>query len=96
MWVKPPEVLARDRLLGSYKVKPVIKLLKQTLVGTGVLLDFLQNTFTTNEKLSEFQISKGTSKYNKRKEELLRLPVKVMVDDDLATAAAEAADGRPV
>ncbi|XP_039114248.1 protein CONSERVED IN THE GREEN LINEAGE AND DIATOMS 27, chloroplastic isoform X1 [Dioscorea cayenensis subsp. rotundata] len=38
MWVKPPEVLARDRLLGSYKVKPVIKLLKQTLVGTGVLL----------------------------------------------------------
>ncbi|GLT68814.1 hypothetical protein SLA2020_410130 [Shorea laevis] len=24
MWVKPPEVLARDRLLGSYKVKPVI------------------------------------------------------------------------
>ncbi|XP_056842926.1 protein CONSERVED IN THE GREEN LINEAGE AND DIATOMS 27, chloroplastic-like [Raphanus sativus] len=38
MWVKPPEVLARDRLLGSYKVKPVIKMLKQTLVGTGALL----------------------------------------------------------
>ncbi|KAJ0454141.1 hypothetical protein HanIR_Chr15g0736821 [Helianthus annuus] len=38
MWVKPPEILACDRLLGSYKVKPVIKLLKQTLVGTGVLL----------------------------------------------------------
>ena len=31
-----------------------------------------------------------------RREELLRLPVEVMQDDDLAAAAAEAADGRPV
>ena len=31
-----------------------------------------------------------------RKEELLRLPVEVMANDDLAAAAAEAADGRPV
>lgn len=31
-----------------------------------------------------------------RKEELLRLPVEVKADDDLAAAAAEAADGRPV
>ncbi|PHT56753.1 hypothetical protein CQW23_05239 [Capsicum baccatum] len=63
MWVKPPEILARDRLLGSYKVKPVIKMLKQTLVGTGALLvaavtlfifatpveDFIRDTFTTKE-----------------------------------------------
>lgn len=31
-----------------------------------------------------------------RKEELLKLPAEVMADDDLAAAAAEAADGRPV
>lgn len=31
-----------------------------------------------------------------RKEELLKLPVEVISDDDLAAAAAEAADGRPV
>ena len=31
-----------------------------------------------------------------RKEELLKLPTEVMADDDLAAAAAEAADGRPV
>lgn len=31
-----------------------------------------------------------------RKEELLRLPVDVTTDDDLAAAAAKAADGRPV
>ncbi|CBI33723.3 protein CONSERVED IN THE GREEN LINEAGE AND DIATOMS 27, chloroplastic isoform X1 [Vitis vinifera] len=110
MWVKPPEVLARDRLLGSYKVKPVIKLLKQTLVGTGVLLvtavtlfifatpveDFLRTSFATKETLSNVPTSNISTKFNIRKEDLLRLPVEVMADDDLAAAAAEAADGRPV
>lgn len=110
MWVKPPEILARDRLLGSYKVKPVIKLLKQTLVGTGALLvtaallfifatpveDFIQNSFSTKEKSSKVSDSKISTKFNIRKDELLKLPVEVMADDDLAAAAAEAADGRPV
>ncbi|KAK2967672.1 hypothetical protein RJ640_030543 [Escallonia rubra] len=110
MWVKPPEILARDRLLGSYKVKPVIKLLKQTLVGTGALLvtavllftfatpveDFLQNSFNTNENPSDLSASKISKKFNMRTEELLRLPSEVRADDDLAAAAAEAADGRPV
>lgn len=110
MWVKPPEVLARDRLLGAYKVKPVIKMLKQTLVGTGALLvtavflfvfatpvqDFFQTTFSTKENLPEVTSPKSNSKFNIRKEELLQLPVEVMADGDLAAAAAEAADGRPV
>ncbi|KAH6803891.1 DUF1230 family protein [Perilla frutescens var. frutescens] len=110
MWVKPPEILARDRLLGSYKVKPVIKLLKQTLVGTGALLvaavslfvfatpveDFIQKTFVQKENLSDISASETAAKFNIRKEELLRLPVDVKSDDDLAAAAAEAADGRPV
>ncbi|OMO56520.1 hypothetical protein CCACVL1_26481 [Corchorus capsularis] len=109
MWVKPPEVLARDRLLGSYKVKPVIKLLKQTLVGTGALLvtsvflfifatpveDFFKTTFAAKETPSSVA-SKTNKKFDIRKEELLQLPVEVMSDDDLAAAAAEAADGRPV
>ncbi|KAB2051775.1 hypothetical protein ERO13_A12G074600v2 [Gossypium hirsutum] len=110
MWVKPPEVLARDRLLGSYKVKPVIKLLKQTLVGTGALLvtsvflfifatpveDFFKTAFVTKDAPSNVVASKTNTKFNIRKEELLRLPVEVKDDDDLAAAAAEAADGRPV
>ncbi|MFS8016946.1 hypothetical protein Hanom_Chr15g01374471 [Helianthus anomalus] len=105
MWVKPPEILARDRLLGSYKVKPVIKLLKQTLVGTGVLLvtavsliifatpveDFILKTFANQENIAT---TKTTA--NMSKEELLSLPLGVKADDDLAAAAAEAADGRPV
>ncbi|CAM8956865.1 unnamed protein product [Rhodiola kirilowii] len=108
MWVKPPEVLARDRLLGSYKVKPVIKLLKQTLVGTGAVLvasvflfifatpteEFFQSAFSRNP--TDASPSKTTNTKNLRKEDLLRLPVDVMSDDDLAAAAAEAADGRPV
>lgn len=108
MWVKPPEILARDRLLGSYKVKPVIKLLKQTLVGTGVLLvtavslfifaapveDFLHSAF--DEKGNSLDLPTSKNKFNLRKEELLRLPVEVKDDDDLAAAAAKAADGRPV
>ncbi|KAL9340817.1 hypothetical protein Peur_067036 [Populus x canadensis] len=110
MWVKPTEVLARDRLLGSYKVKPVIKMLKQTLVGTGALLvtavmlfifatpveDFFQTTFATKENPSIDTASGKNTKYNVRKEELLRLPVEVIADDDLAAAAAKAAGGRPV
>ncbi|GAY50209.1 hypothetical protein CUMW_124900 [Citrus unshiu] len=110
MWVKPPEVLARDRLLGAYKVKPVIKMLKQTLVGTGALLvtatllfifatpveQFFQSTMTTKENPAIVPASKTKKNFNIRKEELLQLPAEVMSDDDLAAAAAEAADGRPV
>ncbi|XP_076891672.1 protein CONSERVED IN THE GREEN LINEAGE AND DIATOMS 27, chloroplastic-like [Bidens hawaiensis] len=105
MWVKPPEILARDRLLGSYKVKPVIKLLKQTLVGTGALLvtavsliifatpveNFIQKAFANEETIAVTKTSANMSK-----EELLSLPLDVKADDDLAAAAAEAADARPV
>ncbi|KAL1830667.1 hypothetical protein DCAR_0100599 [Daucus carota subsp. sativus] len=38
IWVKTPEVLARDRLLGSFSVKPVLSRLKNTLVGLGLSL----------------------------------------------------------
>ncbi|XP_056849827.1 protein CONSERVED IN THE GREEN LINEAGE AND DIATOMS 27, chloroplastic isoform X2 [Raphanus sativus] len=108
MWVKPPEVLARDRLLGSYKVKPVIKMLKQTLIGTGALLvsafvlfvfatpvkDFFKTTLSSKDEVS---ISRtNNNKFSMRKEQLLRLPTDVVTNDDLAAAAAEAADGRPV
>ncbi|BBH05927.1 Protein of unknown function D, partial [Prunus dulcis] len=94
------QVLARDRLLGSYKVKPVIKLLKQTLVGTGALLvtgvllfifatpveDFIHTTFGIKDNSSNVSASKISTKFNIRKEELLKLPTDVRSDDDLAAA----------
>ncbi|KAH0453828.1 hypothetical protein IEQ34_018152 [Dendrobium chrysotoxum] len=38
IWVKTPEVLARDRLLGSYSVKPVLTKVKFTLIGLAISL----------------------------------------------------------
>ncbi|KAK1265308.1 hypothetical protein QJS04_geneDACA024172 [Acorus gramineus] len=38
IWVKTPEVLARDRLLGSFSVKPVLNRVKLTLIGLAVSL----------------------------------------------------------
>ncbi|OWM86574.1 uncharacterized protein ycf36 [Punica granatum] len=38
VWVKTAEVLTRDRLLGSFSVKPVLNKLKYTLVTLGVTL----------------------------------------------------------
>ncbi|XP_027182762.1 uncharacterized protein ycf36 [Coffea eugenioides] len=38
MWVKTAEVLARDRLLGSFSVKPVLSRLKNTLVTLAISL----------------------------------------------------------
>lgn len=38
IWVKTAEVLARDRLLGSFSVKPVLGRLKTTLVGLAASL----------------------------------------------------------
>ncbi|KAI3881796.1 hypothetical protein MKX03_002810 [Papaver bracteatum] len=38
IWVKTAEVLARDRLLGSFSVKPVLNRLKFTLVGLAASL----------------------------------------------------------
>jgi hypothetical protein len=35
VFVKPPEVLTRDRLLGAYEVKPALQRLRGTLVGVG-------------------------------------------------------------
>lgn len=38
VFVKPPEVLTRDRLLGMYEVKPVMAKLRSTLIGSGSML----------------------------------------------------------
>jgi hypothetical protein len=37
-FVKPPEILTRDRLLGAYEVRPVMARLRRTLQGTGIAL----------------------------------------------------------
>lgn len=109
LWVKPPEVLARDRLLGAYQVKPVMDRLKQTLLGAAALLAtatlslFLLAPHQDSEtavvftpRRSSAQALAGNNKVEIRKEDLLNLPIEIMDDDELAAAAAAAAKGRPV
>ncbi|MCO5551264.1 hypothetical protein L7F22_004763 [Adiantum nelumboides] len=107
LWVKPPEVLARDRLLGAYQVKPVMDRLKFTLIGAAALLVtataslFLlvpqgKDAVAVFTSKSSSGALAAESKFSLRKEDLLNLPVNVLDDDELAAAAAAAANGRPV
>ncbi|KAL1353455.1 hypothetical protein HN51_017402 [Arachis hypogaea] len=58
IWVKTAEILARDRLLGSFSVKPVLNRLKITLVSLGTsLLVFALILFNINGDQS-YQSSK--------------------------------------
>ncbi|KAH8953911.1 hypothetical protein BDL97_08G052500 [Sphagnum fallax] len=94
LYVKPPEILARDRLLGAYQVKPVMNRLKQTLIGAGALLATATAALVV---LSPVQDSSDMLMFpSPRKLDLLNPPVAVMDDDELAAAAAAAAKGRPV
>ncbi|TQE07236.1 hypothetical protein C1H46_007146 [Malus baccata] len=58
--------------------------------------DFIHTTFGTKQNPSSVSASKISLKLNISKEELLKLPTDVKANDDLAAAAAEAADGKPV
>ncbi|KAJ3695003.1 hypothetical protein LUZ60_000380 [Juncus effusus] len=49
-WVKTPEVLARDRLLGSFTVKPILDRVKFTLVGLAVSLVLCLVLYVNTEK----------------------------------------------
>lgn len=108
LYVKPPEILARDRLLGSYQVKPVMNRLKQTLIGAGALLATAtaalvillppQQDMDTVMYPPPRNRSEAIAADNKtvlRKVNILNPPPEVMNDDDMAAAAASAANGRP-
>ncbi|GAQ85274.1 hypothetical protein KFL_002270080 [Klebsormidium nitens] len=104
LWVKPPEILARDRLLGSYQVKPILNRLKQTLLGAGgalmasavslaLLLQAGEPTdfMARNREIAAALAAKGLPSID----DVTNPPDLVASDDDLAAAAAAAADGRP-
>ncbi|GFP99347.1 uncharacterized protein ycf36 [Phtheirospermum japonicum] len=50
IWVKTAEVLARDRLLGSFTVKPVLGRLKNTLLVLGISLNVCIVTLISSPK----------------------------------------------
>uniref|UniRef100_A0ACD5U0A4 Uncharacterized protein n=1 Tax=Avena sativa TaxID=4498 RepID=A0ACD5U0A4_AVESA len=62
IWVKTPEVLARDRLLGSFSVKPVLNRVKFTLVGLAVSLTLCILLYANTEKPKEPYESTGSAR----------------------------------
>ncbi|CAL5222054.1 g4353 [Coccomyxa viridis] len=104
-FVKPPEVLTRDRLLGTYEVKPTLARLKATLLGTGssllvsaVLLIGLINS----QADADGMVGRGAAAprllpggegilYSKSVKNLADLKS----DDEAAAAEAAAQGGRP-
>lgn len=107
MFVKPPEVLARDRLLGSYQVKPIMARLKQTMVGAAAMLALSVTALLVvvpqprpDESVVYVQRTRpdgtlSSERVGFRLKDLTNPPIEVMDDDDLAAAAAAAAKGRP-
>ncbi|ONK76598.1 uncharacterized protein A4U43_C03F29970 [Asparagus officinalis] len=59
IWVKTPEVLARDRLLGSFSVKPVLNRVKITLIGLAVALVTCAILFINIENLRDSSEDSG-------------------------------------
>lgn len=58
--MKTPEVLARDRLLGSFSVKPVLSRVKITLVGLAVALVTCAIIFVNIEDSKDVSEMAGT------------------------------------
>lgn len=103
VFVKPPEVLTRDRLLAMYEVKPVMRKLRSTLVGSGasllatslLLLIIMQSGIEglderTMARTPRVVTSDGVI-YSDRVRDLSSLAY----DDELAAAEAEAMNGVP-
>lgn len=90
VFVKPPEVLTRDRLLGMYEVRPVLARLRTTLQATGgalaaiaLILTFALSAAEEDAGVvSPAQVTPGGVIYSSRVKALSEL-----VDDDEAAEA---------
>mmetsp|Transcript_14026 Transcript_14026/g.39682 ORF Transcript_14026/g.39682 Transcript_14026/m.39682 type:complete len:308 (-) Transcript_14026:1725-2648(-) len=98
-FLKPPEVLARDRLLGTYEVKPIMAKLKLVTFGTvGGLLacvlalglfDTIQDTYASQAPTA--RLTQNGILYNS-----FITDINVLKEsDDAAAAEAAAQKGRP-
>lgn len=101
-FVKPPEILTRDRLVGMYEVRPVMNRLKMTLQSTGALLTCTALSFLLLGKVNDGQEIRGLNPpprqvtpdgiiFSSRVNSLMEL----VTDDEAAEAEAEAQGGVP-
>lgn len=101
IFVKPPEILARDRLVGTYEARPVLARLRTTLQGTGIALIATAVTLSgvTNGPGSDrvrygdgpVQITSDGIIFSNKVKSLEELAT----DDEAAEAEAEAQGGMP-
>ena len=99
IFLKPPEVLARDRLLGTYEVKPIITNLKLVMYGTvgglfacfTTLFLFDNITETYASQVPTARLANQGILYNK-----FITDINVLKEsDEMAAAEAAAQKGRP-
>ena len=95
-FVKPPSVLARDRLLGAYEARPALARLRVTLGGVGAALAALALALAASPVAPDGgrvapRIADGVPLYSKA----VARPADLFYDDDAAEAEAEAQGGRP-
>ncbi|KAI8476428.1 MAG: hypothetical protein J3K34DRAFT_258620 [Monoraphidium minutum] len=105
LFVKPPEILGRDRLLGTYQVRPVLAKLKTTLLGAAALLLAAtlllsglikahadeDGVYGRGSNRGPRQVTSGGLIYSKRVKDLSQLAG----DDELAAAEAAAIGNVP-
>jgi hypothetical protein len=104
LFIKPPEVLARDRLLGSFEVKPVLSKLKTTLLGSGAALAVLSVSLAVaigNSADEDGVYGRGSARFARIQPRATQDgtvvysrevadPTKLLYDDDLAAKEAAA------
>ncbi|GBF89149.1 DUF1230 family protein [Raphidocelis subcapitata] len=104
-FVKPPEVLGRDRLLGTYEVRPALAKLRSTMVGAAALLVVCSillsgliragsdedGVYGRGSMRTPRQVTASGVIYSKRVKDLSQLAG----DDELAAAEAAAMGGVP-
>ncbi|KMS95139.1 hypothetical protein BVRB_011970 [Beta vulgaris subsp. vulgaris] len=88
IWVKTAEVLARDRLLGSFQVKPVLGRLKNSLVALAISL-FICVALLINYEESQKELQKSSF------EAADRVVAGVYNDDSARTFEPDAFCGEP-
>mmetsp|Transcript_45259 Transcript_45259/g.75507 ORF Transcript_45259/g.75507 Transcript_45259/m.75507 type:complete len:321 (+) Transcript_45259:101-1063(+) len=106
IWVKSPEVLSRDRLLGSYKVKPILGRAKNTMLSCAAVLALSSSLFggvlslePEEAKLQRAPVPRITSEglvYRSSSSSTSEYGTNALkADDNAAAAEAAAAGGRP-
>lgn len=94
--MKPPAVLARDRLLGAYEARPALTRLRAVLTSVAAATVVTAGGLAASPVAPDGgrpppRVAEGVPLYSRA----VASPVDLATDDDAAAAEAEAQKGRP-